>query len=83
MEKLVMSTVGRHLDEELESEKTGTNLFIANLPLPRKRIITITGETGAGVTTVANQLADTLEYRIFSAGGNIQVTGTRVRDYLG
>ena len=43
--------------------------FIIQLPISKKNIITITGTSGAGASSVTSRLADALDYRKFSAGG--------------
>ena len=69
MEKQVMSKVSRHLDAELHGDGIEDSAYINSLPVNKKSIITITGETGSGISTVTNELAEVLEYRKFSAGG--------------
>ncbi len=69
LEQQVMTNVGRHLDGNFEGDSDTDRRYINTLPLRKKRIITITGETGSGVSTVTNKLADSLGYRKFSAGG--------------
>ena len=68
LEKQVMTNVGWHLDGNSDVDSDKDRKYINTLPLQKKRIITITGETGSGVSTVTNQLADSLRYRKFSAG---------------
>lgn len=68
LEQQVMTNLGRHLDGNLEGDIDTDRRYINTLPIRKKRIITITGETGSGVSTVTNKLADVLVYRKFSAG---------------
>ena len=68
LEQQVMINVGRHLDEKAESKIDTDSRYINTLTLEKKRIITITGKTGSGVSTVTNKLADSLGYRKFNAG---------------
>jgi predicted cytidylate kinase len=65
----VFTNMSRHLEADLDGDGIEDTSYISSLPLPKKNIITITGEIGSGVTTVTHKLADTLEYRRFSAGG--------------
>jgi|GEM_PF-34444 len=67
--KQVFTNVSRHLEADLEGELNEDDSYIQTLPLPKKNIITITGEIGSGVTTVTDKLSEALEYRKFSAGG--------------
>ena len=69
MEKQVMSKVGRHIDADLHGDDIEDSAYINSLPATRKNIITITGESGSGISTVTEELAKVLEYRKFSAGG--------------
>ena len=68
LEQQVMINVGRHLDENAGSESDTDSRYVNTLALRKKRIITITGKTGSGVSTVTNKLADSLGYRKFNAG---------------
>ena len=65
----VFTNMSRHLEADLDGDGIEDTSYIRSLPLPKKNIITITGEIGSGVTTVTHKLADALEYRRFSAGG--------------
>ena len=74
LEQEVLSKVSRHVgasleDEDLDGDGIGDAAYIDSLPLPKRNIITITGDSGSGVSTVTAQLADALEYRRFNAGG--------------
>jgi len=69
MEMQVMSNVSRHMDEDLDGDGIGDSAYISSLPINKKNIITITGESGSGVSTATGKLAEALEYRKFSAGG--------------
>ena len=65
LEQETMGNLGRHISEG--EVLSGT--FIERRPLPKKKIITITGKTGSGVSTVTDLLSDSLSFRKFSAGG--------------
>ncbi len=65
----VFTNVSRHIEADLDGDGIEDTSYISSLPLPKKNIITITGEIGSGVTTVTHKLADSLDYRRFSAGG--------------
>ena len=65
----VFTNMSRHLEADLDGDGIEDTSYIRSLPLPKKNIITITGEIGSGVTTVTHKLADALEYRRFSSGG--------------
>ncbi|MEE4278353.1 MAG: DUF1538 family protein [Halieaceae bacterium] len=74
MEQEVFSKVSRHVGAGLESEGSdvdavGDAAYIYSLPLPKKSIVTLTGDSGSGVSTVAALLAESLDYRKFNAGG--------------
>ena len=69
MEKQVMSNVGRHIDGDLDGDGIEDATYISSLAINKKNIVTITGESGSGVSTVTDRLAEALEYRKFSAGG--------------
>jgi len=69
MEKHVMSKVSRHMDADLHGDELEDSAYINSLPVDKKNIITITGQSGSGISTVTNELARILEYRKFSAGG--------------
>lgn len=69
LEKRAMSSMIRHLEGVEEGDGEEDQNYLETLHLKKKRIITITGETGSGVSTVTHKLADSLEYRRFSAGG--------------
>ena len=86
LEQQVMTSMGRHLESDgLEDEG-----YLDTLRLRKKQIITITGETGSGVSTVTRQLAEALDYRRFSAGGLFRsvarqhdMTVEQLNDYAG
>ena len=69
MEKHVMAHVSRHIDADLDGDGIDDTSYIYSLPINKKSIVTITGESGSGVSTVTEKLAQALEYRKFSAGG--------------
>jgi predicted cytidylate kinase len=69
LEQRAMSTMIRHLEGDLDGDGIEDRTYIDTLPLRKKKIITITGQAGSGVSTVMQKLADSLEYRRFSAGG--------------
>ncbi|MEE4300686.1 MAG: DUF1538 family protein [Pseudomonadales bacterium] len=74
MEQEVLTKVSRHVgasleDVDLDGDGVGDTAYIDSLPLPKRNIITLTGDSGAGVSTVTTLLADALEYRKFNAGG--------------
>ena len=69
MEEQVMSHVSRHIDADLDGNGIEDSSYIRSLPFTRKNIITITGESGSGVSTVTDKIAQALGYRKFSAGG--------------
>lgn len=69
MERQVMSNVGRHINGDLDGDGIDDTTYINSLPINKRHIVTITGESGSGVSTVAGKLAEALEYRKFSAGG--------------
>ncbi len=69
MEKQVMSKVSRHIGADLDGDGIEDSTYIESLPINKKNIITITGESGSGISTVTEKLAQALEYRKFSAGG--------------
>jgi len=69
MEQQVMSKVSRHLAADLDGDGIDDRTYIDSLPVNKKNIITITGMTGSGVSTVTDKLAQALEFRKFSAGG--------------
>lgn len=65
LEKMAEANMKQHL--EGDGGEDGT--YINTLQMHKKKIVTITGETGSGVSTVTRKLAESLEYRRFSAGG--------------
>ena len=69
LEQLVMSNMIRHLEGDLDGDGIEDRTYINTLQVRKKKIITITGETGSGVSTVTQRLAESLEYRKFGAGG--------------
>ena len=64
-----MSNMIRHLEGDLDGDGIDDQTYLETLHVNKKKIITITGQTGSGVSTVVQRLADALEYRRFSAGG--------------
>lgn len=68
MERQVISKVSQHLDADLNGADAEDG-YVDSLPLNKKHIVTVTGQSGAGVSTVTDKLAAALEYRKFSAGG--------------
>ena len=69
LEQRAMSNMIRHLEGDLDGDGIEDQTYLETLHLKKKKIITITGQTGSGVSTVTQDLADALEYRRFSAGG--------------
>ena len=69
MEKYAMAKVSQHIGADLDGDGVDDAAYVNSLPISKKTIITLTGESGAGVSTVADKLAQTLDYRKFSAGG--------------
>ncbi|NNL53801.1 MAG: DUF1538 family protein, partial [Woeseia sp.] len=69
MENLVISKVGQHISADLDGDGIDDTTYINSLPIKKRNIITITGESGSGVSTVTARLAEALGYRKFSAGG--------------
>lgn len=69
LETQVMENMVRHLDKDSDGDGAEDNEYISSLQLNKKRIITISGDIGSGVSTVTQKLAESLEYRRFSAGG--------------
>ena len=74
MEQEVFSKVSQHVgasldDVDLDGDGLGDTAYINSLPLPKRNIITITGDSGSGVSTVTALLAESLDYRKFNAGG--------------
>ena len=67
MERHVISKVSQHLDADLDGGATEDG-YIDSLRLSKKNIVTVTGQSGSGVSTVTHELAAALEYRKFSAG---------------
>lgn len=65
LEKLAEANMLEHFKGDSGEDRT----YINTLQIPKKRIITLTGETGSGVSTVTQMLAASLGYRRFSAGG--------------
>lgn len=68
MEQQVISKVSQHLDADLDGDGIEDRSYIDSLPVRKKKIITVTGDTGSGSSTVTHILAQTLQYRKFSAG---------------
>ncbi len=73
MEQEVFNKVSQHVGATLEEddrdgESEVDTSYIDSLPLPKKSIVTITGDSGSGVTTVTARLAESLDYRKFNAG---------------
>ena len=50
----VFTNMSRHLEADLDGDGIEDTSYISSLPLPKKNIITITGEIGSGVTTVTH-----------------------------
>ena len=69
LEQRAMSAMIRHLEGDLDGDGIEDRSYLNTLRLKKKKIVTITGGTGSGVSTVMQLLADSLEYRRFSAGG--------------
>jgi hypothetical protein len=74
MEQEVFSKVSQHVgarldDADLDGDGVGDTAYINSLPLPKRSIVTITGDSGSGVSTVTALLAEALDYRKFNAGG--------------
>ncbi len=76
MEQEVFSKVSQHVgaslddnDVDLDGDGIGDTAYINSLPLPKRSIVTITGDSGSGVSTVTALLAESLDYRKFNAGG--------------
>ena len=65
----VLTNVSRHIDADLDGDGVPDTAYIASLPVRKKNIITVTGQSGAGASTVTAKLAEVLGYRKFSAGG--------------
>ena len=63
------SSMIRHLEGDLDGDGIEDTSYLDTLHLQKKKIITITGEIGSGVSTVTQELSDALDYRRFSAGG--------------
>ena len=64
-----MTNLIRHLEGDMDGDGIDDRTYINTLRLQKKKIITITGNTGSGVSTVTHKLADQLEYKRFNAGG--------------
>lgn len=81
----------RYLEGDLDGDGMfNDSTYLDTLQLQKKKIITITGETGSGVSSVTRLLSDALDYRRFSAGGlfrNIalhrNMTLKQLNDYAG
>ncbi len=69
LEQRAMSNMIRHLEDDLDGDGIKDRSYLNTLRLKKKKIITITGQAGSGVSSVMHQLANSLEYRRFSAGG--------------
>jgi len=69
LEKLAMDNMMQHLEGELGSDSAEISSYINTLHTQKKKIITITGKTGSGVSSVTRILSESMEYRRFSAGG--------------
>ncbi len=68
MQEQVISQVGRHMDAHKRGGLADSESYIESLSIKKKNIITIAGQSGAGVSTVADALARALDYRSFHAG---------------
>lgn len=69
LEKLAMNNMMQHIEGGLGGDSPEDSSYINTLHPQKKKIITITGETGSGVSTVTRLLSESMEYRRFSAGG--------------
>lgn len=69
MEQRVLSNVSQHIDIDLDGDGIPDSKYINSLPLKKRNIVTITGQSGSGVSTITGKLAEALGYRKFSAGG--------------
>lgn len=69
LEQRTMSALIDHLEADPDGDGTENQTYLNTLHLQKKKIISITGQTGSGVSTVTKKLAEMLEYRKFSAGG--------------
>lgn len=69
LQQKAMSSMIRHLEGDVEGDGIEDQSYLSTLHLQKKKIITITGEAGSGVSTVTRELAEALDYRRFSAGG--------------
>lgn len=69
LENQAMENLVRHIDRDSNGDEAEDSEYISSLQVKKKRIITITGDIGSGVSTVTQKLAESLEYRRFSAGG--------------
>ena len=69
LEKLAEAHLLQHFEIGLDGENNDNTTYLNSLHTQKKKIITITGATGSGVSTVTQKLAESMEYRRFSAGG--------------
>ena len=69
LESQAMENMMRHIDKNSDGDGAEDSEYISSLQLKKKRIITISGDMGSGVSTITQKLAESLEYRRFSAGG--------------
>ena len=88
LEKLAMANMIQHLEGDLDRDGIEDTTYINTLHIAKKKIITITGETGSGASTATQLLSESLEYRRFSAGGLFRsiarqrnMTVTQLNDY--
>ena len=68
MQEEVISQVGRHVDAHRRGDSSDAESYIESLSIRKKNIITIAGQSGAGVSTITDVLARALDYRSFHAG---------------
>ena len=64
----VISQVGRHVDAHRRGDVADAESYLDSLSIRKKNIITIAGQSGAGVSTITDVLARALDYRSFHAG---------------
>ena len=69
LETQVMENMVRHIDKDSDGDGAEDSEYISSLERKKKRIITISGDIGSGVSTITQKLSESLEYRRFSAGG--------------
>lgn len=69
LEKKAIERLSNTLSWDLDGDGIDDQTYLDTLKMRKKKIITITGIDGAGISTVSRWLAKSLEYRVFSAGG--------------